>query len=125
MSKASRPKATGPSRAVYDSPIIKGKTPAQLAQTLQAILLAYPGFAPYNNCRGRHARLRGVATPREWLMLTVTASHFLTLIGSGSLWRMSKASRPKATGAVSCGLLTPRSPRDPRNVEAGAHRIRL
>ena len=56
MSKASRPKATeADSLRFANSPITKGKTPARLAQTLQAILLAYPRFAPYNNRWSHHA----------------------------------------------------------------------
>ncbi|MEP0248227.1 MAG: hypothetical protein ABJD83_09785, partial [Roseobacter sp.] len=46
---------------------------------------------------GADALLWGLVTPHEWLVLATIAPHSLTL-WSGSPWRMSRATRLKATG---------------------------
>lgn len=54
-------------------------------------------------------------------MLTVTASHFLTLM-VGEPVAYVQGFSPKGHRAVSCGVLTPRSPRDQKWSHAGADR---
>ena len=68
---------------------------------------------------GADALLWGIETPHEWLVLARTAPHSLTL-WSGSPWRMSRATRLKATGPFRDGFELPDHQESERIVCGGA-----